>query len=285
MPRRVEWNRLVGAVLADPPAAQQRREGRHVGLRVAARAGARGASAGGAQRVKFKHFACEVLVDAGDARRFVPARGAARLERDDARVRPGRLRVVEVAQHRRVRRRGEEQRLEAAGDVRPDGVALERADQAARAALQQRDREVVGPEHLQSLGERARRGGCGGQARTRVGSDDLAVVAGEELLGGHAGRRIPRLAAQLALGGDMRERALGVEKPRAARRIGRADLRREPARRIATDDREIGFAETEPMRRDRGLQRGRQDHACSDRRHCPRASSSRRVRRVKKCSA
>ena len=214
-------------VLADAPAAQHGSEGRDVGLGVDA-----GPRRLGAERVQLEHLAGQVLVDAGDARAFVLPGGAPRLESNDARVRPGRLGVVEVAQHRRVRGRGEQQGLEVAGNVRADGIALESADEAARGALELRDREVVGPEPVQPLGERPLRRGGGRQARERVGEDHVAVVAGKHLLGGHSRWRLSGELPLLALGGDVVECHAGVEQAAATRHVGRPDPRRQPAARV-----------------------------------------------------
>ena len=186
-----------------------------------------------------------------------PPRGAPRLEGDDPRVRSGGEPVVEVAQHRRMGGGRDQQGLEAAGDVRPDRVALERADQAASRALEDRDGEVVGPEPLQPLGERPL--GCrgGGEARPGIGDQRCR----------DSGRRTPARPVMpgggffawtrlFALFGDKAERGRRVEQAAAARRIGRADLRREPAFGVAADDAEIRLAQSEPMRCNRGLQLG-----------------------------
>ena len=248
VPGRIEAARRVGLLRRDAPAGQHARERAHVGLGVAAGP----ARAFGAQRVQLEHFARQVLVQAGHARARAVARRRPRRALHHAGVGPGRLHVVEVAQHRRMGGRSEQQRLERPGDVGPDRIALERTDQAARAALGERDREVIGPEQLQTLGERTPGRDRGADARARIGHDGLAVMAGEQLLGGAAGRRIARGQSTFDFSRHQREPAAGVEQRLAARCIGRPDLRQQPGLRIGADVVERGFAEAKAMRRDGG---------------------------------
>ena len=82
---------------------------------------------------------------------------------------PAECAVVEVAQHRRMGGRGDQQGLE-----RPAmfGRIASRSNAPTRprvAALEERDGEVVGPEQLQPLGEGPAGRGGGGQARAGVG--------------------------------------------------------------------------------------------------------------------
>ena len=181
MPIRVEGVARVGALQADAPAGQHACERGHVGLVVATL---------DAERVQLQHLTRQVFVQAGDACGLAVARGAPRGAGDDARVRSGRQAVVEVTQHRRVCGRCDQQRFERAGDVRPDRIALERTDQPTCAALGERDGEVIGPEELQPFGKRPAGRHRGEKTRACVRQADLAVVAGQHLLGGHAGWRV-----------------------------------------------------------------------------------------------
>ena len=255
------------------PARQNGRKGSHVGLRVDAGPGGRRA-----ERVQFDDFTRQVLVQAGDPRRLavIGALGALGQAPDHGRVGPGRLIVVEVAQHGWVGDRGAQQVFEAAGDVRADCFALEGADQAAGAGLGHRDGEVIGPEQGQAfskrpIGER----GCR-QPRARVCQHQLAEVIAELLLRGglravrHGWRRghgvgFTALAPLLHELG-MAAQTVGGTGQRLARQAadlqrGRPDLARQPIAGVAAQGGvELRLAETEAMRGDGGQRAGGQFH-------------------------
>ena len=182
-----------------------------------------------------QHFARQVLVQTAGAGGFggPPAHGAG--------IRPDRRIVVEVAQHRRVPDGGLQQSFEPSCDVGSYGIPLEGADQAAHGGLGHRAREVIGPEQGQAFGERPRRRGRRRQPGTLV-----CLNAGAELslhgigLRRHRGRCGRRHLARLALLAGQREaagqRRSGIGQVDARLCVGRADLRQQPAWRIAPHD-------------------------------------------------
>jgi hypothetical protein len=215
---------------------------------------------GGAERVQFQDLARQVLVQAGQARRAggiggAPFAGgrltALRQALHDARVGPRRQVIVEVAQHGRVRGAGAQQVGEAACDVRADGLALEGADDAAHGALAQRHGEVVAPEHRQPFGEGARGARSGGKARALVGAH-----AGAQGLFVALGPAADRRGLQTQAGGGVGQsvRATGIGD--WLLRVGRADLRPQPAGRVVADDGQIGLAEAETVGSEGGSRDG-----------------------------
>ena len=127
--------------------------------------------------------------------------------------------VVEVAQHRRMGGRGDQQGLE-----RPAmfGRIASRSNAPTRPRvepLSDRDGEVVGPEQC-SRSANGRRVAAAVARRERASAiRRLAVVAGDHLLGGLARRRIARQLPLLALVGDEPRARRGVSsRPAAARR-------------------------------------------------------------------
>ena len=248
VPRRIEGQCGTVDQGFDAPAGQHGGERGDVGLRVATM---------DSQGMQLEDLAREVLVQSCEPRAFLHLLCAPRGPRDGTRVRACGQVVVEIAQHRRMRRRSDQQLLERAGDVRPDGLALERADEPAHAALGERDGEVIGPEQLQPFGERAACRRRGQQPRPCIGNRHLAIVAGEDLLGGHAGRRIARESALLGLGLDVGQRLRRAQQAGAAWLIGRADLRDQPGLRIGLRDIERRFAQAEAVHCDGSMGGGR----------------------------
>ena len=70
---------------------------------------------------------------------------------------------------------------------------------------------------------------------------------GRGLLGRHPGRRVLRELALLALGRHVGQRLWRAQQARAARCVGRADLRREPLPRVTRDNVERGLTEAETV--------------------------------------
>ncbi|RYY46076.1 MAG: DUF1800 family protein, partial [Sphingomonadales bacterium] len=154
-----------------------------------------------AERVQLHDLTGEILVEP----RHVAAAGAPALRHlaRDA-VRPDRLRLIEIEQHRRMPFDRVEHIAEPAHHMRPDRVELERAGKADDLQFIRRDGKVIGPEMHQPLGKGCGRGQRHGRARahrggiifaalppceaTRLGGRGLGVVI---LL--HLGRRLHRV--------------------------------------------------------------------------------------------
>ena len=204
----VSSRKRKAAVLVDRPAGQDAGELGHVGL---------GVAAVHAQRVQLHQLAGEVLVQAAVA---ALAGGRARADRAG---------VVEVDQHAGVADDGAQQVEEAAGDVRPDRLALEGPGEAQQLRAAGRDGEVVAPEQDQPLAERGR----GPHALGHAGADLLAVDverAHPELAAG-LGRALARLAAGVDEGGD--DSGRGGQRVLARQRSGVAvELGQEPSARV-----------------------------------------------------
>jgi hypothetical protein len=201
-----------------------------------------------------------------------PGVGAPALGLHDARTWPGGRLVVQETQHRRVGDRGAQQGLERAGNVRAYRFALEGTGQRAHAALAHRDREVVGPEQRQALGKRSLGGGRGDHARADVLDDDAAQGVGRGRRHRrrlrHRRRRRPRGTFGLRqlrfalLTGEPHDPFMRTRQPLAAVRVGRADLRLQPAARVAGQCGQIRLAQAEAMGGDPGLD-GRLAHETS----------------------
>ena len=161
--------------------------------------------------------------------------------------------------------------------MRPDRLALEGACQPARGALGDGHREVVGPEHHEPLGERPGRGGGGRQVRAHVGLHEALEVLDQPLLGAAAIGHRPLRGGHLRTGHlctgrrrgrtGQRDAALRLQEPRvaakalaergellAARRVGRSDLRQQPAGRIGAQRLQPGLGQAETVRREGGSQ-------------------------------
>ena len=207
--------------------------------------------------MQLEDLARQILVDADLALRVA----ALDLLRG-LRVRADGLEVVQIQQHRRVRLDREQQLAEVAEHVRPDGLALEAAGEAAEQLLVDRDREVIGPELRQPLEERPLGRDRGGQPRGRFGNVDWLEKLRQPLLhgvlrivGDGAVARLLDLAPQAQCVGEDVDRGTqpGVGEPR--RRA--AELRREPAAAVGSDGGEIAGAgpESEAIGGDRGAER------------------------------
>ena len=214
----------------DRPAGQQRGEGGHVGLGVAA-----APRLSAPERVQLQHLARQVLVEAGQARR-ASCRAAARAARATT-ASPGRptARCRGSAASPGGVVAATSSVSNAAGDVRPDRLALEGADQAAHAALGDRDGEVVGPEQ-RSRSANGRRVATAVVRRERASAGRSRGSGRRSACSAAAPGHVAQRLLAVALGGDQVERPAGVEQAVAARDIGRADLRQQPAARIVADD-------------------------------------------------
>ena len=193
-------------IAADGPAGEDQRQLLHVALVVATI---------DAEGMQFEQLAGVVLIE---ATAVVPP---------GAGIGPDRADLIEVDQHRRVTRAGLHHVLEAAEDVRADGLALVGAggqghDRLASGA----DREVVRPEPHQPLGK----GGVGGHGVTqRRASLETKGLAAE-------------LTQVLARGGfvvagavfhDRLDQALGAGQiSPGQQRSGWADLAAQPRTRV-----------------------------------------------------
>ena len=98
-------------------------------------------AAGDPERVQFENLARKVLIDPQAMLARAPL-GALR----EQRIRADRGLIVEVQQHRRMARRGEQQVREAAEHPRPDRLALETAGNSKHSYFINRNGEVIGPK-------------------------------------------------------------------------------------------------------------------------------------------
>jgi hypothetical protein len=212
---------------AEAPAGEDPRESLHVRLAVAAV---------DAERMQLERLARQVLVEA------LVAQPAA------ARVGPDGGGVVEIDQHRRMADRRLQHVGEAAGDMRPDRLALEGADQAGQHRLVgDRHGEVVAPEPRQPLEERRPR-----LDRRQRPLPHLVDIEGAQLLAE------PALDERLVLDRLLQRAGLLAARPKPCqlRRQGgrRRELVLKPTLRIAVDAREIAGlrAEAEAVDGDEG---------------------------------
>ena len=202
---------------AHAPAGQDLREFLHVGLRVAAV---------DAEGVQLQQLARQVLVQALIA-------GAA-----GARVRADRGGVVEIDQHGRVADHGAQHVVEAAGDVRADGLALEGADEHGQNRLAgDGDREMVAPE----MGEALDQGSLGMNGGERALADLLKVESARLLpelflLHGLVLDGVDEIARMIAAGAEAAE--FGRQDD------GARQLVRQPAAGIAGDAVEVAGSRT-----------------------------------------
>ena len=125
---------------ADRPARDDLGKARDVLLSVAAR---------DSERVQLENLARKILIDAEAPLARTP-RGALRQNR----IRANGSLIVQIQEHRRMARRGEQQIREAAEDPRPDCLALEAAGEPQYRRLIDRNREVIGPKIGEVLQER-----------------------------------------------------------------------------------------------------------------------------------
>ena len=161
-----------------------------------------------ADGVEFQALARQVLVQAAMAAR---AGGAVRADR------PG---IVEIQQHRRVAHHRQQHVVEAAGDVRADGVLDESGDQRGDLAAAAGDGEVVGPEPDQPFAERRR---CG----QGIGEFGRGLRLEQ--------RARQRLAGWRLIGPVVAQRSQALRDGRAwfdPRWIGGAQLRQQPGVRV-----------------------------------------------------
>jgi hypothetical protein len=137
--------------------------------------------------------------------------------------------------------------LEAPGDMGPDGLALEGADEPARAGLGHRHREVVGPELRQPLGKGPGRQGGGEQPGACIGLDQAAEVFGKlQFSRAHVGVCSPVPPCTL----ELRE---SLQPQRGAGQIaamlcgGWSHLHEQPAARVGRDVAQPGLAQPEAV--------------------------------------